>query len=260
MSDSHDADAGTATDVHSAPTAAPASDGGVGKALRYIGLGVLVVALGLGLAFLVASWRTGGNDTGELKPGQSQGGVVPDIGPVNGRDLPSYVTERKAALGQAQGPRVAVVSFSKYETESEARAMFGKADVVALLAAAPGGTPSVVKGSLNDWVDQQKEAAKNQKAEIQKMMPTVDDPEFKQFYTQELARLDGLTAKISATGPVVFGAVVREPAKALQDLDHASGVRLVDVGDSSKASSKDNYHGLRPEETVKAGDPATRPL
>ena len=58
----------------------------------------------------------------------------------------------------------------------------------------------------------------------------------------------------------MFALVVRAPAETLKTLAATAGVRLVDVGESAQAKPDAVYRGLRPEETVKAGQPATRPL
>ena len=173
----------------------------------------------------------------------------------------TYLDERKQALALATGERMAVVSLDGYATEADARTKVGPVTVDALLAAAPGAHPSVVTNGLTAWAKSQREADELERTEIAKLLPTVDksDP-FRPFYESELVRLDAAIESVSPTSPVVFGLVVRAPAETLKTLAATAGVRLVDVGESAQAEPDAVYRGLRPEETVKAGQPATRPL
>ena len=129
-----------------------------------------------------------------------------------------------------------------------------------MVAAAPGGQPDVVRGSLSDWVDQQKSRAKADRDQTAELLKTVDDPEFKAFYQSEVARLTRLLDGIKPGAPLVFAVVVRGVVPQLQSLASQPGVRLVDVGPSGKASGQAEYHGLRPEEVARVNDTAPRPL
>ena len=118
----------------------------------------------------------------------------------------------------------------------------------------------VVRGSLSDWVDQQKSRAKADRDQTAELLKTVDDPEFKAFYQSEVARLTRLLDGIKPGAPLVFAVVVRGVVPQLQSLASQPGVRLVDVGPSGKASGQAEYHGLRPEEVARVNDTAPRPL
>jgi hypothetical protein len=185
--------------------------------------------------------------------------LVGGIGPPAGTDVPTYINNRKQALGAATGDRVAVVSLADYTTETKARAAVGSAEILALLASAPGGQPAVVTGDLREWVNTQTADARAERDEIQKLIPTVEDQNFKKFYQSELDRLNSVIATNKATGNLIFGVVVRAPAPALQALGAQDGIRLVDVAAGPDPDPKANYRGLRPEETGKANDPNTRP-
>ena len=185
--------------------------------------------------------------------------IVGGIGPPPGADVATYVNARKEALAQAIGDRLAVVSLAKYATDAKARAAVGSSQVVALLAAAPGGAPAVVTGDLSSWVSSQTAEARADRDEIQKLLPTVDDAGFKAFYRSEIDRLNKLVSSIKPDGDLVFGLVVRAPAPALQQLATKEEVRLVDVGPTADPGPKPAYRGLRPEETARANDPNTRP-
>ena len=130
----------------------------------------------------------------------------------------------------------------------------------ALLAAAPGAHPSVVTNGLEAWAKSQRQADEIERDEIRKLLPTVEESDpFKSFYESELVRLDTAIANVSPTSAVVFGLVVRGPAEALKALAATPGVRLVDVGEAAKPEPDAVFRGLRPEETAKVGQPATRP-
>jgi hypothetical protein len=186
---------------------------------------------------------------------------VSAIGPLNGTDLGQYLTDRQAALQKATGQRVAVVSFSRYMSEAEARTAVGRLNVVALLAAPPGGTPSLVSTDMAQWAQQQRAAATTERDQTQEYLKNgVDDPDYKTFYQSEVNRLNRLIATIKPDGQLVFGAVVRGPVADLQSIGSGhKDVRLVDVGASDKVTSRTEYRGLRPEETAKANQTAPRP-
>lgn len=181
------------------------------------------------------------------------------IGPFPGEEIAAYSAGRAQALATAKGDRVAVVSLKRYMTEPEARAAMGRLQVVNLLAAAPAGSPSVVTGTMADWVNGQVGGNRSERDEIQRLLPTVDDPQFKSFYEEEVARLTKLIDSVKPDGPHVFGVTVRGPATELQALARAPDVRLVDVGPSAKFPPDTPVRGLRPEEKERANEPPTRP-
>jgi len=182
-----------------------------------------------------------------------------EVGPAPGTELAAYVAARKAALAANREERVAVVSLAKYSTQAQVKALLGTNTVVGLLVAPPGTAPAVVTGDLAAWATQQTAATTTERDEIRKLIPTVDDPAFKTFYTQEVARLDKALRAFAPTSAMVFGAVVKAPAAALQALGARAEVRLVDVADTATPSNDAIFRGLRPEETAKANDPPLRP-
>jgi hypothetical protein len=226
----------------------------------WAGATLIVLLLGVALAFVLANRSVNNKEKAQLLGQSESGGAVTAIGPLNGTDLTQYIPTRQAALAKASGERVAVVSFSRYVTAAEARAAAGRAPVVALLAAPPGGAPSLVKGDMAEWAQQQKTAAVAERDQTAELLKTVDDPEFKPFYQSEVVRLNKLIAGISPNGPVVFAVAVRGPAADLQALARTPGVRLVDVGASDKASDRAEYHGVRPEQTTTVDQNAPRPF
>ncbi len=183
----------------------------------------------------------------------------PQVGPAPGTELAGYVTARKAALAAVRDERVAVVSLAKYSTQAQAKTVVGATPIVSLLVAPPGTAPAVVTGDLAAWTRAQTAANTAEREEIKKLLPTVTDPAFKAFYTEEVARLDQALKSFAPDSAMVFGVVVRAPAAALQALGARAEVRLVDVAETASPPADAVYRGLRPEEVAKAGEPAMRP-
>jgi hypothetical protein len=222
---------------------------------------VVVVVLGVGLAALIAQRRVDNKEKAQLLGQSESGGAVVAIGPLDGTALSDYVPGRQSALDKASGERAAVVSLDQYATEPEARAAVGQLSVVALLAAPPGGTPSVVTGDMAGWAQQQRASATDQRDQTAELLKNgVDDPDYKAFYQQEVARLNKVLAGIDPKGKVVFGVIVKGSAADLQALAKKAGVRLVDVAPSAKVNAQTEYRGLRPEQTVTVNQHDPRPF
>jgi hypothetical protein len=238
------------------------------RTLRFLAVAVFVAVLAatlvLSLASLGSESAPGGTVAatagGDLPATTATPGVVTDLGPLPGVDLAAYVKNRRDALAATKDDRVAVVSLTKYATETQARAIVGSLPVVALLVAPPGVAPSAVTTDLATWAKTQTDATRSEQDEIKKLLPTVDDPSFKAFYNSEVDRLGKAIKNFAPDGPIVFGVVVRGPATGLQAVGARPDVRLVDVGATAQVDPKAVFRGLRPEETTKANDPALRPL
>ncbi len=217
-----------------------------------------LVAAGLG-GLVTVTQRDRGADDPQI--GASRGPLPSSgIGPAPGEDLRPYIEARAEALASVKGTRTAVLSFGKYVSEAEARAGVGKLAVRSLLAAVPGGAPSIVTGNVTQWVDTQLAENRSERDEIKKLIPTVDDPQFKKFYEEEAARLSHLVDNVKADGPLVFGAVVKGSAADLRAAATRPDVRLVDVAPSADLARETPVRGIRPEETERANDPPTRPV
>lgn len=244
--------------VRKGPGGTDPDDLSVRRTLLLFGVGLIMVAIG-GLVAVTFGDDGGDGDVGTVD--QSGGAQVSSdpIGPAAGEEIAAYAAARAQALAGATGERAAVVSFGRYLTEAQARAALGQMRVTSLLAAPPGGTPSEVSGSVPAWVEGQVAASRSERDEIAKLLPTVDDPEFADFYREEVARLDKVIRSVDPNGPLVFGAVVRAPAAALQKLATAPDIRLVDVGSAPELEPGTVVGGLRPEEKERANDPPTRP-
>lgn len=249
--------------VRPAPPPGPDADQDrkVRRSLLLFGVSLIIVGLG-GLVAVTLGRSddpTSDRGAGSAGSGEEAGPSVDGIGPFPGEEIAAYSAARAQALATAKGDRVAVVSLGKYMTETEARGAMGRLEVVKLLAAAPGGAPSVVNGTMGDWVNEQVAGNRSERDEIERLLPTVDDPQFKTFYQEEVARLTKLVDSVKPDGPHVFAVAVRGPTLDLQNLARAPDVRLVDVGPSAKLPPDTPLRGLRPEEKEKANDPPTRP-
>jgi hypothetical protein len=219
---------------------------------------IVVVVLGVGIAALIAQRRVDNKEKGVLLGQQESGGAVVSIGPLDGDDVNQYIHDRQEPLQKATGDRAAVVSFDKYVTEADARAAAGQLHVVGFVAAPPGGAPSVVTGDMAAWAQQQKASATDQRDQTAELLKNgVDDPDYKAFYQQEVARLNKVLAGINPKGNVVMGVVVTGPAAELQALAKRPDVRLVDVAPTAKVNDQTEYRAIHPEQTstVKQNDP-----
>lgn len=219
--------------------------------------GIAVAAAIVALAVVVLG--TGGDDVVE----RDQSGPVRSLGPSTGTVLERHAVAAKRELESVEGRRVAVVSFTSYADEDHARRLLGldaadaPVELVAWLAALPGGAPDVTD-DLDAFRREVMADAEDQLEEIGRLLPTVDDEDFAEFYEEELIRYDALLDQVGE--PAVFGAVVVARGDALRALAADDQVRMVDVGHAAELAPGARVRGARPEETVIAGEPALRPV
>jgi hypothetical protein len=229
------------------------------RTLVLLALALVVVLLGAGL-LAVAQHRhdDARRRATDVIPDAAVGTRPNDVGPTVNTELAGFVAARQQALASATGTHVAVVSLARYAGEAEARHAVNPVPVVALVVAAPGGLPSVVRGGLADWARHQRDQAKADFDDVHSIVcsRTVDDPDFTSFYGTEEQRLLALQSA-DGGGPVVFAVVVRAPVADLRELAKAPGIRLVDIGGAGPFDAAAAYRGLRPEEVNVAGPPTT---
>jgi hypothetical protein len=226
----------------------------VGLIVRFVAAGLAVI-LAAGVALLLTrdddEFDFGGDVT-----------LVNAIGPLSGRDVPNYIFQRQRDLKAATDVRSAVVSLSAYSKDADARKLVEGLNVRALIVAAPGGRPTVVTGDLASWAEQARQDAASERAEFERLLPTYDAKEEREFLDDakvQIARLQRVEKAASPDGDVVFAIVLVAPAKELQRLAQTTGVRLVDVGPGAAVPAMTRVRGIRPEETSVSGDPITRP-
>jgi hypothetical protein len=207
-----------------------------------------------------------GGDGAGMRSLSSAGGGG-GIGPLPGTPIATYVRSRAAALRAVpEGEeRAAVVSFSGYRTVAEATAVVASVDGVeaeAVLLALPGGRPVRAAAGVDadDVVAEQRALAASEKAALEELLPSVTDADFRRQYQADIDRLAGLLAGPKDVGAVVHAVVVLGDGASLRRLAARPGVRLVDPGASAAVPGGGGAAvGLRPEETVRTGAPATRP-
>ena len=185
------------------------------------------------------------------------------IGPLPGLQLGPYIDGRQKDLAEVSGRRAAVVSFSTYMKEPDARRLVEPASVDALLVAAPGGKPTVVREDLATWASRTKAEAAEERGQFEELLRGGYDPkEDKDFIEDaklQIGRLSKLEKAADPAAAVVFGAVVVADASGLKRLATVKDIRVVDVGSEAAVPDDERIRGIRPEETVTAGDPLTRP-
>lgn len=189
------------------------------------------------------------------------------IGPLAGTAVPAYERARSAALADVPGSerRAAVVSFAAYQSVDAAREAVAGLRAEALLVALPGGRPVQVEvdADLEDVVADQRREAAAEKAALEDLLPTVSDEDFQEQYEADIERLSALLdAPKGAAGarPLVHAVLVTGTGDALRRTARVPGVRLVDPGADAEVPGVGAAAGLRPEETVRAGEPPSRPV
>jgi hypothetical protein len=156
-----------------------------------------------------------------------------------------------------------VVSLSTYVNEADARRLFDGMPIRGFLVAAPGGRPTLVTGDLAVWAERTRSEATAEREQFEGLIPTLnpeDEADFIDDAKQQIQRLTRLEAEASADGPVVFAVVTVGEVADLRRLAATTGVRLVDLGAGIAVPETRRIRGLRPEETVTAGNPITRPV
>ncbi|HEX8771298.1 MAG TPA: hypothetical protein VF711_11080, partial [Acidimicrobiales bacterium] len=186
------------------------------RTLMLFALSLIVVGLG---GLVAVTFGRGGDDNGSSTEGPTSASttivrgsaILKEMGPGLDEPLAPYLAARSKDLAKAKGERVAVVSLRRYVTEPEARGIAGGATVVDLLAALPGGNPSVVAGPIDDWLSGQFAATREERDQIRQLLPTVDDPQFQADYRARIDELNNVINAVDPNQPLVFGLVVRAP-------------------------------------------------
>jgi hypothetical protein len=239
-----------------APVTAEERQQAVGLIVRFVAAGLAVI-VAAGVALLLTR-----DDGGQFDFGGDVT-LVNAIGPLSGRDIPNYLRQRTDDLRASTGVRAAVVSLGAYTKEADARKLVEGLNVRALIVAAPGGRPTIVTGDLATWADKARQDAATERAEFERLLPTYDAKEEKEFLDDaktQIARLQRVEKAATPDGDVVFGIVLVAPTHELQRLAETTGVRMVDVGTGPAVPAMSRVRGLRPEETTVSGDPITRPV
>jgi len=179
-------------------------------------------------------------------------------GPVRGTPVARYVDDRTREARLAHGKVTAIVSFRSYLRESDAINVVAGARVRRWLVAAPGGEPTDTTDPKK-WRESTARQVTGEIADFQQILPTLtQDPEFEQQTRKDLEADQRILTGLQQGSPIVFAVVVDGDAAAVRKLVDGKLVRLVDLAPREIADGG-TVIGLRPEETVAAGDPPSRP-
>lgn len=191
-------------------------------------------------------------------------------GPQVGDPIPAYIENRRAVLTKrnASAPKAsssAVISFDSYRKQSEVEQFLAahKLEPVAAQVRIPlpqfkpeevrlQGRP--LSEALQDSLGPPAVAKLGADLkELEKLIPTVTDREFKEDYEQN-ARAHREAIELLKSNPsAIFALVVKATNANLAKAATATGVRLVDVPDDAGASAQTHqFFGLVPEDTASA--------
>lgn len=226
---------------------------------------LFVVAVGAAVAgFVLVLVGDRGDDGGStIADAGLESPVAPDgstahIGPEAGTSVDRHIEERSRALSEVEGERVAVVSLTGYSTAETVEDLLSDVELDRYLIALVGDEPRATR-DVDSTIADVRDEAEEQLAEIEKIAPTVeDDPDYSQFYAQEIERYRRLL-EAADRDDVVFGVVVEGRTADLRALASRASVRLVDVGSTDSLDRGAPVRGLRPEETATVGEPPVRP-
>jgi hypothetical protein len=183
------------------------------------------------------------------------------VGPLTGTPIAPYVEDRGNRLAEARGVHAAVVSFAGYKTAAGARQLLGDVGAMRWLVALPGGRPAEARPDedLLGFAKAQREEAAQEKKALEALLPSVEDAEFARQYKADIDRLAAFLARPVANDQIVYAAVVVAHADRLRSLSRRADVRMVDLAKGADPPPLGAGFGLRPEETVRVGEPANRP-
>jgi hypothetical protein len=199
-----------------------------------------------GLFNVIASNRiTDENVVIETRPSVPGPSALGEVGPSPGVDVATYIdTKRKLLADRAkQAPKessFAVVSFDRYqsaaETDGFVKARKLEAHSVEVRVPLPGYPSEAlslegasVPEVLASWRQRSLATLTDELAELRKIIPTVDDKEFKSVYQEDAESRSNAIAILEGDGSVVFGLLLRGSHADLLKAGQVAGVRLVDL-------------------------------
>jgi hypothetical protein len=236
------------------------TDAELARILLRVIAGLIALLLATGVAS--AATRLGNDATVAESDPALRLGDPGAIGPLPGAPIATYIPERDQALAEAHGARAAVVSFAQFHSAADASRLVAPLVVLRLLVAVPGGR-AVEANPDEDLVSiasAQRDEAAREKAALEQLLPSVEDPDFARQYRADIERLTALLARPATARDLVFAVVVVDSSDRLRTLAARPDVRLVDVARGDRMPPRGAAVGLRPEETVRADEPPSRPI
>ena len=200
-----------------------------------------------GLANVVISNRTTPTSDLDLRPDVEGPAALGVVGPGPDEDIGAYVARKKELLatrsaGAGREESFAVVSFDSYRTAGQAESFLAasKLDAHSLHVRVPlpgysSESISVADGDIAASVDAYRQetlaSLKEELSELEKIIPTVNDREFKRVYQEDAESRRTAISILEGEAPVVYGVVARGTHASLSKAGGVPGIRLVDVPD-----------------------------
>ncbi len=200
-----------------------------------------------GLANVILSNRTTGAGGLDLRPTVAGPAALGEVGPGPDEDLEGYISRKKQLLaerseGAPAEESFAVASFDSYRTAAEVEAFLKTSKVAIhsmelrvpltgygseLLPAQQGK----VQAAVDAWRQLTLVSLKEELIELEKIIPTVTDREFKEVYQEDAQSRRKAISILEGEAPVIYGLVTRSTHTALSKAARVPGIRLVDLPD-----------------------------
>lgn len=230
---------------------------------------VIVFTIGVllfsgGLINVIASNRSTQDEEVDLRPSAPGPSGLGEVGPGAGTDLVAYIDGKKKLLASRAkaAPKeasFAVLSFDSYKTPDETdkfvKARKLETNSVEVRIPLPGYSSdslslenlSVVE-AISAWRDRRLSTLREELSELEKIIPTVDDKEFRRVYQEDAESRRKAISILEGNASVVFGLLVRGPHGDLLKASQAPGVRLVDLPEEPATTPETHrFKALTPE-------------
>ena len=174
--------------------------------------------------------------------------------------MSAYLLARRQALADAPADqdRVAVVSFATFLEPAEAAALLDGLEVALVQYRLPERTPrpaeievggAGVAPALADEIDGVVATLRQEEDEVASTLESgVEDESFRADYEARLDELVALRNTLRSDPAIVFAAVVRGRAGALQELAGRDAVRLVDLAPPEVPVADTTFYGVLPSD------------
>lgn len=235
----------------------------------FLALGIVVFGAGLAVNLVVRSKRATPVSVSDIR-------ATPRavVGPGGGVLIDAYVRSRRGALREFESERPhatarAVVSFDRYRTSGEVERLLDQHDLraVRLLTRIPlagfkdrslvVGTKAIQQALIAVTGTEAQSEIRDELGELTKLIPTVDQPEFKRVYEQDAANHRRALEMLKGDPAIIYAVYVEGSVADLMGIARSAAVRLVDLAPNG-ASANVSLFGLHPEDETKTGSGPTR--